>query len=45
VLRGRETDAAIAAGNECNFSFQLAHIFLLIIVILLRIFLRPIFAG
>src|SRR5262249_31443292 len=29
LLRRREANAAIAASSECNFSFELAHVFLL----------------
>src|SRR5262249_184650 len=29
LLRRRETDAAVATRDECNFSFKLAHVFLL----------------
>jgi hypothetical protein len=29
LLRRRKTDAAIATGYECNFSFKLTHVFLL----------------
>jgi len=28
-LRRREANAAITTSNECNFSFQLTHVFLL----------------
>ena len=27
LLRGRKANAAIAAGNQCNFSFKLARLF------------------
>ena len=29
LLRRRETDAAVATRDECDFSFKLAHVFLL----------------
>src|SRR5262249_42712970 len=29
LLRRRETDAAVATRDECDFSFELAHVFLL----------------
>jgi hypothetical protein len=30
ALRGRQPDAAAAAGDECNFTFELAHVLLLV---------------
>jgi len=30
ALRGRRPGAAAAAGDECNFTFELAHVLLLV---------------